>query len=240
MKLTDFKVLTFDCYGTLIDWESGVHTATQPMRAVGRLEISRDEQLEAFARHESPVQQEMPTGLYPEVLTEVHRRMAADLGVDGLTEEDHRRFGDSVYYWPAFGDCVEALTRLKKHFKLAILSNVHRAGFAASNRRLGVEFDRIITAEDVGSYKPTPRNYEVMVEEMAAMGIEKHEILHTAESLYHDHWRCGEMGIARSWIYRRHDQEGFGNTRPVEQEVKPEWVFHSLAAMADAVDAEAG
>lgn len=238
MKLTDFKALTFDCYGTLIDWESGVYTASQALRTVGRLNISRDEQLEAFARHESPVQQEVPDRLYNDVLTEVHKRMADDLGVSGLTEEDHRRFGESVPYWPAFEDSAEALRRLQKHFKLVIVSNVHRAGFAASNRRLGVEFDHIITAEDVGSYKPTPRNYEVMVEDLAKMGIEKQEILHTAESLYHDHWRCGEMGITRAWIYRRHDQEGFGNTRPVESEVKPEYVFHSLAEMADAVEAE--
>jgi len=238
MKLTDHKVLTFDCYGTLIDWESGVYLATEPLRTLGRLDITRDQQLEAFAKHESPVQTETPDMLYPDVLAEVHRRMAKDLGVTEATEEDHVRFGNSVPYWPAFTDSAEALRRLHKHFKLIILSNVHRAGFAASNRRLGVTFDKIITAQDVGSYKPTPRNYDVMVEEMAAMGIEKHEILHTAESLYHDHWRCGEMGINRAWIYRRHDQEGFGNTRPVETEVKPEFVFHSMAEMADAVEAE--
>ncbi|MBO6834833.1 MAG: haloacid dehalogenase type II [Alphaproteobacteria bacterium] len=239
MKLTDFKALTFDCYGTLIDWESGVYLATQAMRTVGNLSITRDEQLEAFARHESTVQTETPTALYSDVLTETHRRMAADLGVKGLTEDDHRRFGESVPYWPAFDDSAAALRRLKKHFQLVILSNVHRAGFAASNRRLGVEFDHIITAQDVGSYKPTPRNYEVMIEDMGKRGIAPSEILHTAESLYHDHWRAGQFGLSRAWIYRRHAQEGFGATRKPEIDVTPEWKFHSLAEMADAVEAEA-
>lgn len=236
MNLTDYKVLTFDCYGTLIDWESGVYTATQALRTGLDREITRDEQLEAFGRHEQTVQSETPYMRYDIVLTEVHRRMCADLGAKGMTEDDHVRFGFSVPYWPAFPDSAEALRRLQRHYKLVILSNVHHLGFAGSNARLGVTFDKIITAQDVGSYKPTPRNFDVMIEEMAAMGIAKSEILHTAESLYHDHMRAGEYGLMRSWIYRRHDQPGFGATRKLDIPVQPEIVFHSMAEMADAAD----
>jgi 2-haloacid dehalogenase len=239
MKLTDFKVLTFDCYGTLIDWEGGVYTATQAMRAAGGLSITRDQQLEAFGRHETVVQSENPGMLYPDILTETHRRMVADLGATNMTEEDHVLFGGSMPYWPAFEDSADSLRRLKKHFKLVILSNVHRAGFAASNRRLGVEFDAIVTAEDVGSYKPNPANFDAVIAAVAKLGHGKDEILHTAESLHHDHVPAEDAGLTRCWIYRRHDQDGFGATHVVEREVKPEFVFPSMAAFADAVEAEA-
>ena len=228
MRLTDFKALTFDCYGTLIDWESGIFTALQPLAAKTDGEVSRDAVLEVFARHESAQQRETPAMLYHELLATVHRRVAAEWGVATTPEED-ARFGNSVPDWPAFADSATSLQYLKKYYKLVILSNVDRAGFAGSNKRLGVEFDAIYTAEDVGSYKPDDRNFAFMLEKLAALGIAKGDILHTAQSLFHDHVPAARAGLARCWIDRRQDQGGWGATMPPPTEVDVDFHFSSLA-----------
>ena len=186
MKLADFKVLTFDCYGTLIDWESGLYSALQPLLQVARFSAAREEVLAQFAQHEAAQQAATPAMLYPQLLAEVHRRLARQWLVS-VPEAAHQIFGDSVPQWPAFPDSAEALQYLKRHYKLVILSNVDRASFAGSNRRLGVEFDAICTAQDIGSYKPDPRNFRYVVEAVARLGHGRGDILHTAQSLYHDH-----------------------------------------------------
>ncbi|MFC7691045.1 HAD family hydrolase [Paeniroseomonas aquatica] len=157
MRLTDFKVLTFDCYGTLIDWESGIFAALQPLLARLPAPPGRDAALEAFGAHESRQQAATPGMVYSELLAVVHGRLATLWGAAPDPAAD-AAFGASVPDWPAFPDSAEALAYLKQHFRLVILSNVDRTGFAASNRRLGVEFDLICTAQDVGSYKPDPAN----------------------------------------------------------------------------------
>ena len=148
MKLHDFRVLTFDCYGTLIDWESGIFAALQPLLQRCAPPPARNAALEAFARHESAVEQASPRMLYSDVLAEVHRRLAREWNAP-MTDAEHARFGASVPDWPAFPDSAQALAYLKRHYKLVILSNVHRAGFEASNRRLGVTFDAIYTAQSL-------------------------------------------------------------------------------------------
>ncbi|HVQ70441.1 MAG TPA: HAD family hydrolase, partial [Bradyrhizobium sp.] len=153
MKLTTYKVLTFDCYGTLIDWEAGIHTALQPLLAKASRPPSKDAVLETFARHESSQEAETPEMIYSDVLAAVHRRLAREWGL-AASDADHKLFGDSVPDWPAFPDSAEALAYLKQHYKLVILSNVDRTSFAGSNARLGVIFDAIYTAQDIGSYKP--------------------------------------------------------------------------------------
>ncbi len=177
--------------------------------------------------------------LYPDVLAEVHRRLARELGAV-LDDDAHRRFGASVPDWPAFPDSAEALQYLKRHYQLVILSNVDRASFAASNRRLGVEFDAICTAQDIGSYKPDPRNFEYLLAHLAARGIRKETILHTAQSLFHDHGPAQRIGLSSAWIDRRHDKEGRGATSSPPEGVRTDFRFTSLGAMADAHRAEAG
>ena len=115
-----------------------------------------------------------------------------------------------------------------------ILSNVDRESFRHSNKKLGVEFDYIFTAQDIGSYKPDLRNFQFMSDNLARAGIEPTQILHTAESLYHDHIPAKKLGLATNWIYRRHDKQGFGATRPPTEEVRPDFRFNSLAEFADA------
>ena len=143
-------------------------------------------------------------------------------------------FGASVGRWPAFADSAEALARLHRRFRLVILSNVDRASFAASNHHLGVEFDLVLTAEDVGAYKPSPRSFPALLEGISSIGVSRDELLHVAQSLYHDHEPARAVGLPSVWIDRRHDREGFGATpAPRADDVAPDWTFPSMAAFAD-------
>ena len=235
MKLAQFKALTFDCYGTLIDWESGLWAALQPLLAKGGPRLGRDGTLEEFARHESAQQAETPALPYSELLARVHRRLAAAWGI-AADDALHAAFGASVPAWPAFPDSAEALAYLKKHYKLVVLSNVDRTSFAGSAKRLGVAFDAVYTAEDIGSYKPDPRNFAYLVEHMQAdLGLGPQAILHTAQSLFHDHVPAAKAGLARCWIDRRQVVGGgTGATMPVTAMPKVDFHFPSLAAMAEA------
>jgi len=234
MKLSDFKVLTFDCYGTLIDWETGLYAALQPLlRRSGR---PRDAALEAFARHEFALETRSPSMLYPDLLAATYRQMAGEWGV-AIDTEEAASFGASVPDWPAFPDSPAALNYLGRHYRLVILSNVHRAGFAGSNRRLGATFDAIFTAEDIGSYKPNLTNFRYMLDRLAERGIRPGDILHTAQSLFHDHAPARELGLATAWIDRRHGRTGWGATMPPKKAAY-DFRFDSLAAMAAAHEAE--
>jgi 2-haloacid dehalogenase len=211
MRLDEYKALTFDCYGTLIDWETGIFEALSDLVSrVGR-PISRDQVLEAHARHESAQQAQTPTRLYRDILPIVYKRLAEEWGVS-VTVDECEEYGQSVGNWPAFPDSPGALQYLKKYYKLIILSNVDNRTFAQSNRRLEVEFDAIYTAEDIGSYKPSDNNFEYMLSHIGDLGLKREDILHTAESLFHDHKPANRHGIANCWIHRRHNQEGFGAT----------------------------
>jgi len=240
-RLTDYKVLTFDCYGTLIDWESGIWDALQPVIArAGRDDITRVPALAAFARLESGQQAATPDMLYPKLLARVHRGFAETYGLETSDEMDFE-FGHSLAHWPAFPDSADALRRLKKRYKLVILSNVNRAGFAASNRKLGVAFDAIYTAEDIGSYKPDPRNFAHMLARLRSdHGVTPDQILHTAQSLFHDHVPATKAGLARAWIDRQGLSEGgdWGATAEVPERPDVDFLFPTMMAMAEAVAAE--
>lgn len=233
MSLSEFKALTFDCYGTLIDWESGMVAALRPLTSRVAPALTRNDILEAHARHESFQQRQTPAMPYRELLAIVHKRLAEDWGVP-VTWDECVTYGQSVGDWPAFPDTVEALRYLKQHFKLIILSNVDNASFARSNVRLGVDFDAICTAQDIGNYKPSPRNFAYLFERLKGLGIARQETLHVAESLFHDHVPANEAGLSSCWIYRRHDQEGFGATMNPGQTPEHQFKFTSMAALADA------
>lgn len=239
-SLLDFKALTFDCYGTLIDWEAGIWDAFQPLVFRGRrADISRHQVLEAFGRFECRHETECPELAYEEVLARVHRSVAQEFGLQTSPAMD-AAFGESLPHWPAFADTADALRLLKKHYRLVILSNVSRAGFAASSRKLGVAFDAVYTAEDIGSYKPDPANFGYLIDHMQGdFGMQKQEILHTAQSLFHDHVPARAMGLATAWIDRQRLSEtgNWGATAAVSERPEPDFVFHSMAEMATAVAA---
>lgn len=237
MKLSDFKALTFDVYGTLIDWESGMVDALKPLTDKVSRSLTRDDVLEAHAYYESTTQRWTPGKRYSELLPVVYRRLAEEWGVE-VTWEECVAYGLSVRQWPAFDDSREALAYLKRHFKLVVLTNTDNLSFSGSNARLGVAFDGVYTAEDIGSYKPDDRNFHYMIETLARQGVEKHEILHTAESMFHDHAPANKHGLANCWIYRRHDKEGFGATMDPGEMPKVDFQFNSMMDMARAHQAE--
>jgi putative hydrolase of the HAD superfamily len=229
-----YRALSFDCYGTLIDWETGLVQSLQPWCAWRGVDLPAEELLELFAANEHEVQSEHPSLRYPDVLAETLRSMAAAFGSEA-SEGECRELGASVAAWPAFADTAKALRRLKRHYRLIILSNIDRASFAASNRRLGVDFDLVITAEDVGSYKPAPAHFERLLSELGTIGVERAELLHVAQSLFHDHAPAQRLGLPSVWIDRRGDRPGSGATPAAEVEVPDR--YHSLADLADAVEA---
>jgi putative hydrolase of the HAD superfamily len=234
-----FKALSFDCYGTLIDWETGMSRALREWADRLDLDVSDVELLQLVSEIETVVQGERsPALLYPAVLAEVLRRIGARLQAP-VTDEDAARFGGTVGDWPAFPDSTSALNRLGDQFRLIIVSNVDRASFAASNRRLGIIFDKIITAEDVGAYKPRPAHFEALFKSLPEMGLDRDDLLHVAQSLFHDHEPAQRLGLPSVWIDRGHDRSDPGATPATESLIEPRWRFSTLAAFADAVGSPA-
>jgi 2-haloacid dehalogenase len=237
MQLTDFKALTFDCYGTLIDWETGLYAALQPLLKRGGVTLKREDVLATFARHESAQEATTPQMVYSELLTEVHRRLAREWKVSE-DEKEAVAFGKSVPDWPAFADTVASLQYLQRYYKLVILSNVDRDSFAGTNRLLAVAFDAVCTAQDIGSYKPDPHNFAYLINKVAELGVMKRNILHTAQSLFHDHVPAQSAGLSSAWIDRRHQADGWGATVPPAGTPKYDFRFASMAEMVEAHRAE--
>ena len=210
MKLASFEALTFDCYGTLIDWERGLQEAWSPvLGAHGVAHPGHDALLEGFARREAEVQAG-PFLPYRAVLQEVLRRMGADLGFTP-SEEECRAFAASVADWPPFADTVDALKALGARYRLAVVSNVDDDLFAGSAAQLGVDFAEVVTAQQVGSYKPAPGHFQ---EVLRRLDLPKNKVLHVAQSLFHDVAPAKEMGFTCVWVNRRAGRAGGGATAP--------------------------
>jgi 2-haloacid dehalogenase len=239
LDLTKFKALSFDCYGTLIDWETGIAAVMAPWAREQELDVSDQELLLAYADSEAAVESESPSALYPDVLAMAFQRTGEKLNKP-VSDAWARRLADSLPDWPAFPDSPDALARLARHYKLIILSNVHRAGFAASNERLGGDFAAIITAEDAGAYKPAENHFRALDATLPDLGVDRPELLHVAQSLFHDHVPAKREGLPSVWINRRHDQPGWGATSAPTEEWSFDLEFKSMGEFADAVDAAFG
>jgi len=208
-----FDALTFDCYGTLIDWEAGILAALRS--SVPDLVTSNgDALLDEYGNAESTLE----AGPYRRYRDIAGEAMAAVARAHGATPtpEDLVRLGGSVADWPVFPDSHDALVQLQTRFRLGVLTNCDDDLFAASNRRLGVDFDWIVTAEQVGSYKPDERNFAALIAGLEADGVPQSRILHVAQSLFHDHAPAQRLGFRTVWIDRRHDRTGGGATPPAE------------------------
>lgn len=239
LDLTRFEALSFDCYGTLIDWEAGIAAILAPWAREQGLDLSDEELLLAYADNEAAVEREAPSTLYPQVLAEAFRRTGSRLGRP-VSDEWAHRLGDSVPDWPAFPDSQDALARLAKHYKLIILSNVHREGFAGSNQHLHGDFSAVITAEDVGGYKPGEKHFRALDETLPALGVPRERLLHVAQSLFHDHVPAKREGLPSVWINRRYNRPGWGATPQPGEEWTYDLEFTSMGAFADAADAAHG
>jgi 2-haloacid dehalogenase len=234
MKLQDFRVLSFDCYGTLIDWETGIWTALLPLLSDNHERITREDALAAFGKVEPEVEHAMPHLIYREILEKVHGELARLWNLPSSPDLD-RQFGESIGHWPVFADTPAALAYLKQHFKLVILSNVDRLSFTHTNAKLGVEFDAICTAQDIGSYKPDHRNFAYLLDQVRNLGNAPTELLHVAQSLFHDIEPAEALGISRCWINRRGDTAtGSGATRAIGRMPALDFSFRSLGEVAQA------
>lgn len=237
MQFADFEALSFDCYGTLIDWEEGIAAVLGPWASRSGLELDREQLLAAYAAAESKAELEHPSELYREILARSFRSLGAEVGAP-VTDEDAASLAGSVPDWPAFEDSHDALVSLGERFRLIILSNVDRVSFAGSEARLRVDFASVLTAEEIGSYKPSPRNFEALDAEVRRLGVGHGRLLHVAQSLFHDHVPAKAAGLPTVWINRRHDRRGWGATPAPPAEVTPDWEFSSMSAFATAVEAE--
>ena len=222
--------LTFDCYGTLIDWETGLSEAFRPILAAHAVAMDRDDVLTRYARHEAAAESG-PYQRYSAVLAAGLRGVATELGFSP-TDDEVAGFSRSVEAWPAFSDSTDALARLKARFRLGVITNCDDDLFAASNRRLGVEFDWVVTAEQVGAYKPSEANFRVAFERIR---LPRERIVHVAQSLFHDHVPAQRLGLTTVWIDRRHDRPGSGATPPAA--ASPDATFPDMASFAEAATA---
>ena len=225
LDFSRYEALTFDCYGTIVDWESGILAALRPVFDGRGVEAADETLLEAFGRFEAEIEAG-PYRRYRHVLGEVIRRIASEHGF-APTAEEVAAFGGSVGDWPPFADSVDALRRLSARYRLGVITNCDDDLFAATQRRLGVTFDQVVTAEQVGGYKPSHRNFEVMFERL---GLPRDRFLHVAQSLFHDHVPAKELGLSSVWVDRRRGGSGFGATKPAH--ASPDLTVPDLASLA--------
>ncbi|MEP6489660.1 haloacid dehalogenase type II [Microcoleus vaginatus GB2-A3] len=211
LEFNQFEVVSFDCYGTLIDWERGILLALKQLLSNREMDFSDEGILELFAEWESELEnQNSPYIKYRDILQQIVKILGKKLNFVP-TKTETNCLVDSIKNWQPFPDTVVALEALKQKYKLAVISNIDDDLFAETAKHLKVEFDWLITAEQVRSYKPSTRNFEIALE---TMGISTDKLLHVAQSIYHDIVPAASMGISTVWVNRRHDKAGFGATLP--------------------------
>jgi 2-haloacid dehalogenase len=221
-----FDVLTFDCYGTLIDWEAGISGALIAMLAAHGVQAATEDVLARYAGHEAALEAG-PYRSYRDVLGLSMLGVGTDYGVEP-TPAEMAVFGGSVGDWPAFPDSATSLRRLQQRFRLGVITNCDDDLFAASSRRLGVTFDWVVTAQQARRYKPNPRGFELAFERI---GLPTSRILHVAQSLFHDHVTAKRLGLATAWVNRREGRAGSGATPPAN--AIPDLVVPDMTTLAD-------
>lgn len=233
MKLTDFKVLTFDVVGTLIDFETGVLASVRRLGGGAAKGLSDDDIFGPYMRG-----REIYPGRSSKEMANVYRSLAKELGLpdDAQTAAAFQR---DVLDWPAFPDSVDALKRLRKHFRLVAMTNADRVALSSYAHTLGDPFDDTVTCDETGVAKPNPQFFAYNRGRQAAFGYKFSEILHTAQSQYHDIGVATRLGYSTCWIERRQGQKGFGATPTPDEVTTPTFRFANMAALADAVEAEA-
>jgi 2-haloacid dehalogenase len=226
LDLTRFKVLTFDCYGTLIDWETGIFSALRPTIEAHRKTITDSALLELYGELEAAA--ERPTfRRYREVLQSVVRGFGERLGFTP-TEEEVSFLPESLAKWQPFPDTVEALRKLKTRYQLAVISNVDDDLFAATAPKLGVAFDHVITAQQAACYKPCMRIFKLAEERI---GVGREQWLHVGQSIYHDVIPAQSLGIATVWVNRPSPRPGAGAAKSASG--KPDLEVPDLNTLAD-------
>lgn len=229
--LREARAFTFDCYGTLIDWETGILAILRPWADAHRVAADDEALLAAFGEVEHEVQAAAPGMPYSDVLRVVGDRLADRFGVPRSARHS-ARLAASVAEWPAFADTPAALRALQRKSLLVVVSNVDHASFAGTRPRLRVVLDDLVTAEDVGAYKPDPRLLAAALERLRAKGVAREQVVHVAQSLFHDHVPAKALGMRTVWVDRRAGRPG-GATPPPPAGVQPDLTVRSLAELAE-------
>ena len=234
LDFNQFEVVSFDCYGTLIDWERGILPPLKQLLSNREIDFSDDGTLELFAEFESELENDKNDYIeYRKILQEIVKRFGQRFNFEPTETESGTEINclvDSIKNWQPFPDTVAALLALKQKYKLAVISNIDDDLFAGTAKHLKVEFDWLITAEKVRSYKPSTRNFEIALE---TMGIPPEKLLHVAQSVYHDIVPATSMGISTVWVNRRQDKTGFGATLPASGQ--PDWEVPNLKTLVEAI-----
>jgi len=225
-----FRAVTFDCYGTLVDWETGIGTAVAELLTPRGITRPTADVLESFARHEAESEARTPILPYHALLREVIAAVGRDLGVD-FDDRDTLAFADSIGRWPLFADVLPALKRLRESMVVAILSNVDWRSFRKTEPAFAGSVEMFCLAEDIGAYKPSPVAFQALLARLANRGIAVTEVLHVAQSLFHDHVPASQLGITTCWVDRRHGQAGHGAVIPPLGQVRPDHRITSLTEL---------
>jgi putative hydrolase of the HAD superfamily len=232
MALQDRKVITFDVVGTLIDFETGILDYIHSKKTG----LSDQAILEAYAVAEDHQHHETPRLPFPSMMAPMYREMAEKLGLPS-TNEDVEGFRLSIPRWPAFADSIAALKRLRKRFRLVAMTNSDNWALSHFAKTLELPFDDMVTAEMVGWNKPDPQVFAFTRGRQSMEGYSFDDILHVAQSQYHDIAVAKRLGYHTCWIERRKGKPGAGGTPVTAEVVIPEYHFSSLVELADAVDA---
>lgn len=232
MSFRDFKVLTFDVVGTLIDFETGILRAVRRISGRTPAELDDDRIFEAYKRGRDAHHERSS-----EVAGLVYLHLAKELGIPAGSEAADA-FQLEVLRWPAFPDSAAALKRLRTRFRLVAMTNADRSAFSFYSHTLGNPFHDSVTADEARCAKPDPQFFAFNRGRQSALGYQQEEILHVAQSQHHDIGIARSLGYKVCWIERRQGQKGFGGTPAVATLTKPDFHFSTLKALADAVDAE--
>jgi 2-haloacid dehalogenase len=226
MGFGSIRLITFDCYGTLVDWENGMLASLRPLFSRDGRRISDTQLLELYGDVEALIEAG-PYLPYRQVLAMTAQEMGRRTGVN-ISQEEAGAFAESLVRWKPFMDTVASLQSMARKYRLGIISNVDDDLFAETRRKLApVEFDLVVTAQQVGSYKPSFRNFE---EAVRRSGLGKDQILHAGQSLYHDVAPANELGIASVWVNRPSIRPGSGAARPGT--AKPAYMVRTLAELS--------
>jgi 2-haloacid dehalogenase len=211
MDFSSIRLITFDCYGTLVDWETGILGSLRAL-LYNLPAIEDDKLLNLYAEIEAQMESG-PYMAYRAILGRTAEEIGRRLGAP-IKPGDAQRFAESLRLWKPFPDTVEALQLLAEHYKLAIVSNIDDDLFADTQRSLNTSFEFVVTAQQVQTYKPSQKNFLEALKRAEQAGVGKDQILHAAESLYHDIGPANAAGLKTAWVHRRYDKPGFGATKP--------------------------
>ena len=229
MDFSRFTTISFDCYGTLIDWESGILPVLSKVLKNHGQSLPDATLLELYGEFEAKAEAG-PYQSYRNVLQSVVRAFADHLHFEASTSEIHS-LDESVHTWPPFPDTVRALRELQRRFKLVVISNIDDDLFAETRKHLGVEFDGVITAEQAKSYKPSLNNFKIALERLA---LSPDRLLHAGQSIYHDVVPARSLGISTVWVNRKSARPGIGAVRTssaLASEKRPDLEVPDLASL---------